>query len=580
MNGKAYFQKPMLFLALIAMLISAVGCSPVAAVAPVEAETEQESRPVETELEPGQGEPADPAQAPDPATPEGVAVLFFAEYIGWDPFGRVEPVQSGLRGEQYLSAEYVRQVQEIRRGFDGSGFDPILKAQDFPPGPPKVKHSEVEGDQAQVDIVFGADTVYWQRTVDLERIDGQWLIVPDRVEGGALTPEETVAAFYTWYLEYIGSGEDFRNPLADRAYQSAPYLHDALVRQVDELGAGPDGFHFDPFLCAQDVPQALDAETGFYNNARPVVLVGSDFPGHTLTAELVRVDFNQWAIRSITCGSSPHGAVKGFYTWALGYMTQASDFRNPWVDGAYHASPFLSESFVAELDRLLASSEPLVADPVLLAQDLPQAFDTEPCPEGACVLANFHYGDTMVRQLRIELDAGQYPPRIIAIHHAEGPVSPQPAKPVAGIEHWIQLTDEQYGFSFRYPAGWQPSGLSVTSLHTPEEYPVMRSILLQQPSAASSMVSLLVEVVVGDEETLTTSYPLQELIEETEINGIPARIIKTDPGILHAIFQHPTKADVWIILTDTVSQFPGREDLAQAMEGVFDAVLSTIAFSR
>ena len=70
------------------------------------------------------------------------------------------------------------------------------------------------------------------------------------------TPEAVVEAFYTWYLDYIGSGENLRNPLVDRAYRESDLLTERLIARLDEeLDA--DFIHADPILCAQDIPTSF-----------------------------------------------------------------------------------------------------------------------------------------------------------------------------------------------------------------------------------------------------------------------------------------------------------------------------------
>jgi len=72
-----------------------------------------------------------------------------------------------------------------------------------------------------------------------------------------------------------------------------------------------------------------------------------------------------------TSGLAPDEVVSEFYEWYLGYIGEAGERRNPLVDRAYGSSEHLSEAFVAEVDEALASSEPILGDPFLMAQDVP-----------------------------------------------------------------------------------------------------------------------------------------------------------------------------------------------------------------
>ena len=66
---------------------------------------------------------------------------------------------------------------------------------------------------------------------------------------------------------------------------------------------------------------------------------------------------------------SPEEVVTKFYRWYIGYP------GNPLVDREYRESPYLAESFVEDVDEILAGD--FRADPILLAQDIPERFSVE-----------------------------------------------------------------------------------------------------------------------------------------------------------------------------------------------------------
>lgn len=117
----------------------------------------------------------------------------------------------------------------------------------------------------------------------------------------SLSPVETVEAFYTWYLDYINPGsEDMRNPLVDRAYRNSPYLTQAKIESVDALlesFAQQGGGGFDPFLLAQDIPQAVQAELATQAPDSASVIVREQFGEslYELQASLVLQD-GRWVI--------------------------------------------------------------------------------------------------------------------------------------------------------------------------------------------------------------------------------------------------------------------------------------------
>jgi hypothetical protein len=569
-----------MLVAVLALALLLTGCAsgdgPFGASAPASVQSSVPVVPTQSSIE---ADVPEPTPSLDPASPQGVAVHFYEAYC--------QAAERGLPGLDQLEADtqallsdtYLTQLAEIRAGFEGSGFDPILQAQMVPPGPVEVKESLIEGDLATVVLQFGADVMEqpWERTVSLERINGQWQIVPDRVEGGGLNSEETVQAFYDWYLAYIRGSGEFRNPLVDRAYRAAPYLEASLVHRMDRLVE--EGLVYDPFLCGQDVPETFQPVASFDNHAHPIVLLESSFPGHYLTADLVCSNFNQWAIRKITCGGSPEGLAKAFYTWTLDTMTGSGEFYNPWINGDHQASPFLSQGFIQELDQLLASGEPILADPVFLAQDLPALFNTAPCPQADCALVNLQYGEGTIRQLQLDLVEENGGLKIDRISNPAELEIPEPGQSPESVDRWLPFLDEQYGYGFRYPASWTLQSDPVISQHSPQDFPRMRSSIFAYPQASPDIAVLIVDVIIGDRET-ALAFAGGGQIEETLIHGHPASLVRSDPGILAYVIQHPARIDTWLVVSDPVTQFPGREALAEGMPVVLDALLSTLTFSQ
>jgi hypothetical protein len=575
------FQKVLIFTLLLALLLT--GCVQKAIPQTGDNSVLPTTPPVQASPTPIQPSEAPTATAPDPqaGSPEDVAVSFFNAYMEAVNQRRPTIGSPDFTAQQYLSEDFLKQVAEILAGFDGTSFDPVMKTQMTPPGLARLKNIKLNGDQAEVTLMFGTDAqpIDWTRTLSLDRIDGEWKIVPDRQKDGSKTPEETVEAFYAWYLAYINGGPERRNPLSDQAYRAAPYLMTQWIRSVDKLGEGENGFQYDPFLCAQNILPQIKAVSSYYNHGRPTVLMSAG-PNHYLSVDLIRTDFNLWAINKITCGFEPEGVAKGFFTWALGYMDQPDGFHNPWVEGAYKDSQFLDQTLIEQLTEKLASQEPLPADPVLFAQDLPHAFNTQPCPEENCALVNLQYGDNNIQQLVVSLSSEGYPARIANIRPVQMPESPEPAEQVDGISRWVPYIDEQYGFSIRYPSDWRISGLNVSNLHSPEENRQARYIDFDMPVEEGYIRPFSIDVFTGDEAALNNQYPYQEVIREMETNGYTAKLVRDDLGTVRAIYRHPTKVQTWVIVIDPISQSPGGKELAVRVAGVFDAMLSTIVFGE
>jgi hypothetical protein len=114
--------------------------------------------------------------------------------------------------------------------------------------------------------------------------------------------EVVVEDFYTWYLNYIGdraSGE-FRNPLVDGAYRESEQLDPAFVESVDELLGSFEFGAYDPFLCAQDIPEEIFVGEAEVDGDSALVPVETSFAGHAFEVSLSQLD-GQWKIADIVC---------------------------------------------------------------------------------------------------------------------------------------------------------------------------------------------------------------------------------------------------------------------------------------
>ncbi|MFQ3567269.1 MAG: hypothetical protein SNJ59_09730 [Aggregatilineales bacterium] len=193
------------------------------------------------------------------------------------------------------------------------------------------------------------------------------------------SPSAVVASFFEAYLERVENIGSEGNPLANRAYADFDELSPAFIDDIDTF-IGEQGFaRFDPFLLAQDVPARIEigAEV-IAGDSASVALIqywpsGSDEEtARLLTVELVRANGNgRWLIESINEGDEALAArtVEAFY---LEYADFALNIGNPLVRGAHRTMGMLSDRFIAALDGLV--EQPLLADPVLCAQDIPLSY--------------------------------------------------------------------------------------------------------------------------------------------------------------------------------------------------------------
>jgi hypothetical protein len=97
---------------------------------------------------------------------------------------------------------------------------------------------------------------------------------------------------------------------------------------------------------------------------------------------------------------SPQEVVTKFYRWYIGYP------GNPLVDREYRESPYLAESFIQEVDGVLSGD--FRADPILLAQDIPERFSVDKAEisgEQASVIVSLYWGGNPTpNERRVDLE--------------------------------------------------------------------------------------------------------------------------------------------------------------------------------
>jgi len=103
---------------------------------------------------------------------------------------------------------------------------------------------------------------------------------------------------------------------------------------------------------------------------------------------------------------SPQEVVTKFYRWYIGYP------GNPLVDRKYRESAYLAETFIQDVDEVLAGD--FRADPILLAQDIPERFtveEAETSGEAATVRVHFYWSGNptpSVRRVDLRLVDGEW----------------------------------------------------------------------------------------------------------------------------------------------------------------------------
>lgn len=108
------------------------------------------------------------------------------------------------------------------------------------------------------------------------------------------SPDEVVNAFYRWYLGYPG------NVMVDRAYRDSEYLTAELEVGVDAILDSFSGGGYDPFLCAQDIPDSITVSEPIVSGDTATVSANTSFAGHGFEVVL-RMDQDGWQINAINC---------------------------------------------------------------------------------------------------------------------------------------------------------------------------------------------------------------------------------------------------------------------------------------
>jgi hypothetical protein len=112
-----------------------------------------------------------------------------------------------------------------------------------------------------------------------------------------------VQGFYDWYLNssaYVEHTGERLNPLVDGGYRSSPYLTEGLMQKVGAIVAAFDKGGFDPFLCAQDVPESFSHEEPVVSGDIARVVVHTSFEGHAFTVALLR-EGGAWKMSDVLC---------------------------------------------------------------------------------------------------------------------------------------------------------------------------------------------------------------------------------------------------------------------------------------
>lgn len=256
-------------------------------------------------------------------TPEGVVTSFYGWYMAYSG----NPLADGAyHSSEYLTEDFIQRMDGVLNSAVKGGYDPFLCAQD------KAEQISVEdgprSENRDIAIVllheiWGLDTQFeWCQDLTIRVIldDGSWKIDDINCGGSEIfkkvidvtpaeivnplpegplitTPDGIVNAFYGWYLWYA---QEVGNPLVDGVYRSCDYLDEQFVLKVDEVITDFYRSGYDPFLCAQDIPDSFTVENANISGDVAQVVVHTSFEGHGFSVVLQKTN-DRWEISDIVC---------------------------------------------------------------------------------------------------------------------------------------------------------------------------------------------------------------------------------------------------------------------------------------
>lgn len=551
--------------------------------------------------------PATGAVAPQalPPTPDmdPVAVTqafydWYLAYVGDRESGELRNplVDQAYHDNPLLTPAFIATVDEIIAGFDRGGYDPFLLAQDIP-GDMFATWATITGDAARVTVLRNwgppsMDAIF----AHLVRAGDVWLIdniTPvELYEATTATPEGTVQMFYAWYTNAIR--QRFVDDTVDADFHSSDLLSDSFKQHLDEMRAEAEaadpqmGLHYDPLLCAQDVPYYVTPDPAWIDGETAVLIARTSFGGHVIVVDLQKTDAG-WLISNVDCVHSPESTVRAFYTWYVGFMFDRSgDFINPLVAGLYRDSEYLSAGFIAQVDADLANmGEMGGVDPILLAQDIPVRIEVQEAAvdgdEAEVVMLRYWGGnpDPSPMMVYLRQENGRW--LINRVGMAELPTG------AAGSGPQTTFVNSDFGFTFTFPEDWVVRPIPQGGPGMPDDWPVAAGWMIMSPDIAEALAAQApadptapivvapfnVEVVLGNEAAVTRVYMELEG-EPVEFNGVSG--VKIGGDYKNYIFAHPYRYETWVVVTDWVTEFPGREAQAEVAAPVLQSLLASLTF--
>ncbi|MBN1890944.1 MAG: DUF3828 domain-containing protein [Thermoflexales bacterium] len=502
---------------------------------------------------------------PSGKSPEQVTEAFYNWYIRYasPAAGRNPLVDGAYKRTAYMTDRLVTSIEQTLASFDKGGYDPILCAQDIPQNI-SVSRASVAGASASLTLNTSFSGHSFQ--VNLAQVEGQWkldeIVCRPPQTASKSDPEMIVESFYAWYLNYSGDRANPRNPLVDGAYRSSEHLTLGLVQKVDGIVASFDKGGFDPFLCAQDIPERISLDKAIISGDVARVVVHTSFEGHAFTVALQQVA-GVWKMSDVLCEAE---------------QASAGELPQP-VRSARQA---LAQRLNAGLEAVTVASVEQVMwrDGCLEIHQAGQACAQVITPGYRVILESGGQ--------RYEYRTDESGSHVQAVDGA-----PTPSEATPG---WQSYANDEYGFQLHYPDGWTYK----EARSEPDQPPIgpanVKLIVMFMPQAwademnkggppdpnAPGIAPFALEVSVGTLQDYQQAYTPAARSENVAVNGKTLvreqDVISDELSMFRYRFESSSHPDLRLTFLDPISGFPDRRQGNEHTLELFEGMLASLTF--
>ncbi len=443
-------------------------------------------------------------------------------------------------------------------------------------------------------------------------------------------PAEVVEVFYTAWLAYEG------NPLVDEIYQSNPYLSDAAEQKIAEIIASFERGGYDPVLCAQDWPERFIFETPTVTEDTAAMTVhgvwnaGTEFESlNDIAVTLGQVgEQGEWQITDITCTSPTSQAPAPTASATIPDIRLRFEMPAAWqrLDPKWAWTPdadsgmqvgvnwsYLEPPLEMEAVLLPQSAQILASEPLETSLGEARSFTLETYSEAAPSDGNDAKAPVQAVETHVLIAVERNGQRLGVGFYASAPTAEQLAElddalrylissarwaDEAGASGWQTYQDADYGFAFQYPVDWKVQEIAIGGPGAPEDFPIEHALSLfpaamaealkrsgpPNPEQPPAIAPLSVEVCVGDAAQFRRAYPEPTTAQSLAVNGLT--MIREESYVndqitqLRYIYQHPSRPDVRVVLSDHLTGFVERvEGNAEVIERLPE-IIESLAFSE